>query len=161
MITGNSGQRPFRVDRNFSEVRLLIASAEGIVSFGDAACAPSDYWVELRELEAGFRFPTSYKWWLSHYGGGEINGEEIFSVYELPLDQVMGGDAVAMSRRSGALDQGRMLLCWPNPSEQYYFRLDDPSQEKRVFWRSEADADEEQYAESFADFLVRRIEFWS
>ena len=140
---------------------MLIADAEDVVSFGDPSCAPSDAWIEQREFEAGFQFPISYKWWLRNYGGGEINGEEIFSVYELPLEQVKGGDAVAMSRRSGALDEGRLLLCWPNPGEQYYFRLDDSSPESRVFWRSEVDAEEEQYAETFADFLVRRIEFWS
>jgi hypothetical protein len=149
------------MSRVFEEVCARIEAAASLVNFGNASSSPSDSWVAQRESEAGTSFPPSYKWWLKNFGGGEIGGEEVFSVYELPLEQVMAGDIVAVSKRSGALAEGRILLCWPSPGEQYYFRVDDPSPEKSVFWSNCADGSEEHYADSFADFLVRRIDFWS
>lgn len=58
----------------------------------------SEQWIEKAEVRLGVLFPPSYRWWLRNYKGGEINGCEIFSVYELDFDSVVGGDVVYQSK---------------------------------------------------------------
>ena len=37
-------------------------------------------WIERAEAALETRLSPSYRWWLRHFGGGEILGEEIYSI---------------------------------------------------------------------------------
>jgi antitoxin YobK len=75
------------------------------------------------------KLPDSYKWWLRYYSGGEISGEEIYSVYEMDFDSVRGGDIVYMSivnGRNGLCGMERLFICDPpGAGESFYFATDD------------------------------------
>ena len=76
-----------------NELKKKIASSEG-VDFAPFGKGISDEWIIKAEKRLNFTFPETYKWWLKNYMGGEIYGEEIFSIYGLDFDTVVGGDIV-------------------------------------------------------------------
>lgn len=58
-----------------------VAEAGDWVDFGGPENAPSEEAIAAVEAELGVRLPPSYRWWLRRYGGGEILGGEIHSIY--------------------------------------------------------------------------------
>lgn len=75
------------------ELIKLIENTEG-VEFASYGVGTSDEWIEKAEKRLSFEFPKSYKWWLKKFNGGEVYGDEIFSIYEMDFDDVIGGDIV-------------------------------------------------------------------
>ncbi len=67
------------------------------IEFGNCDSAPPDDWIEKAEQYLGAKFPPSYVWFLKNCGGGEIHGDEIFSIYEMPFNEVVGGDIVCQT----------------------------------------------------------------
>ena len=68
------------------------------------------------------KFPPSYVWWLKSYGGGEINGEEVFSIYELDFDSVIDGDVVYMNelnRKNGIITNQQLTIQENDQGESY------------------------------------------
>jgi hypothetical protein len=82
----------------FETIKELIQKHFSIVEFADFGEGVSDDWIDKAEVAIGLTFPQSYRWWLHNYGGGEIGGEEIFSIYGDEFDSVVGGDVVHMYR---------------------------------------------------------------
>jgi hypothetical protein len=80
----------------YDEIQKIIAESESFVEFANFGDGISGEWIKKAEECLGFVLPTSYKWWLKNYGGGEIYGEEIYSIYEQDFDTVVGGDIVYM-----------------------------------------------------------------
>ena len=98
----------------YNEMREIIASNPDVAEFADFGDGVSDELIQKAELALGFSLPPSYKWWLSNYGGGEVGGEEIFSIYEEDFDSVVGGDVVYMRRlnqQSGLLGPKHLSIC--------------------------------------------------
>lgn len=62
-----------------------------IVNLGTSADAPSEDCIAAAEQGLGVRLPEEYKWFLRTFGGGEICGEEIYSIYGLPFEEAVGG----------------------------------------------------------------------
>src|SRR5579863_9695987 len=85
----------------YDEIRQLIDANPEIAEFADFGDGVSDEWIGRAESVLGFMLPGSYKWWLRNYGGGEIGGEEIYSIYCEDFDSVVGGDIVHMYRQHG------------------------------------------------------------
>ena len=77
------------------ELRDLIEKSE-VVDFAPFGEGVSDFWINKTEKELGIKLPLSYKWWSLNYGGGEISGTEIFSIYE--MEEVVGGDIAYMAK---------------------------------------------------------------
>ncbi|SET65463.1 SMI1/KNR4 family protein [Thorsellia anophelis] len=48
---------------------------------GTSDDAPSLEWIVKAEEMLTIKLPEDYKWILSHFGGGDICGEEIYSIY--------------------------------------------------------------------------------
>ena len=143
---------------NYDRIIELISQNQEIVDFGEFGNGVSAEWIEKAEKRLGLKFPPSYIWWLKHYSGGEVNGEEIFSIYELDFDSVIGGDVVyinKLNRANGSSDHSMVVIQETDFGETYFFYLPeiDDKGETPVFLNTI----ENKYADNFVDFLIRKI----
>ena len=136
------------------ELKKKIASTNG-VDFGPFGEGISDEWITKAEERLHFIFPESYKWWLKNYIGGEIYGEEIFSIYGLDFDRVVGGDIVyinELNRKEGFSNSEQLVICEGEDGMFYFQKQESLTNELAVF------RDGEYYASDFIDFLIKRID---
>ena len=135
------------------ELKKKIASTDG-VDFGPFGEGISDEWITKAEERLHFIFPESYKWWLKNYMGGEIYGEEIFSIYGLDFDSVVGGDVVyinELNREEGVSNAEQLVICEGEDGMFYFQKQESLTNELAVF------RDGEYYASNFIEFLLKRI----
>ena len=136
------------------ELKKKIASTDG-VGFGPFGEGISDEWITKAEERLHFIFPESYKWWLKNYMGGEIYGEEIFSIYGLDFDRVVGGDIVyinELNREEGFSNSDQLVICEREDGMFYFQKQESLTNELAVF------RDGEYYASDFIEFLIKRID---
>lgn len=140
----------------YDEIKTLIEQATN-VEFADFGDGVSEEWIKKAEIRLGFELPNTYKWWLKNYGGGEIYGEEIFSIYEQDFDTVVGGDIVYMhelNKKNKNFNANTLVVCESN-DEVYYFDISkrkDDGEFPIYCWNSK-----NKYAEDFIEFLNKRI----
>ena len=135
------------------ELKKRIASTDG-VDFGPFGEGISDEWITKAEERLHFIFPETYKWWLKNYMGGEIYGEEIFSIYGLDFDSVIGGDIVyinELNRKEGFSNSEQLVICEGEDGMFYFQKQESLTNELAVF------RDGEYYASDFIEFLIKRI----
>ena len=135
------------------ELKKKIASTDG-VDFGPFGEGLSDEWITKAEERLHFIFPESYKWWLKNYMGGEIYGEEIFSIYGLDFDSVVGRDIVyinELNREEGFSNSEQLVICEGEDGMFYFQKQESLTDELAVF------RDGEYYASNFIEFLLKRI----
>lgn len=140
----------------YEEIKKLIAETDD-VDFADFGNGVSDEWIRKAEERLGFKLPTTYKWWLKNYGGGEIYGEEIFSIYEEDFDTVVGGDIVYMyelNKKDSNYPQN-ILVISECDDEVFYFDLTSKVKENEypIYSLNSKDI----YAIDFLEFLKKRI----
>ena len=136
------------------ELKKKIASTDG-VDFGPFGEGISDEWITKAEERLHFIFPESYKWWLKNYMGGEIYGEEIFSIYGLDFDRVVGGDIVyinELNRKQRFSNSDQLVICEGEDGMFYFQKQESLTDELAVF------RDGEYYASNFIEFLLKRID---
>ena len=136
------------------ELKKKIASTDG-VDFGPFGEGISDEWITKAEERLHFIFPDTYKWWLKNYMGGEIYGEEIFSIYGLDFDRVVGGDIVyinELNREEGFSNSDQLVICEREDGMFYFQKQESLTNELAVF------RDGEYYASDFIEFLIKRID---
>ena len=136
------------------ELKKKIASTDG-VDFGPFGEVISDEWITKAEERLHFIFPESYKWWLKNYMGGEIYGEELFSIYGLDFDRVVGGDIVyinELNREEGFSNSEQLVICEGEDGMFYFQKQESLTNELAVF------RDGEYYASDFIEFLLKRID---
>jgi len=141
----------------YDEIKKLIAKAGNTVEFADYGDGISEEWIIKAEERLCFKFPNSYKWWLRNYGGGEIYGEEIFSVYEQDFDTVVGGDIVynyELNMRNKNYSADKVVICEAN-DDVFYFDLSKRKDENELAIYSLND--NKKYADDFIEFLKKRI----
>ena len=136
------------------ELKKKIASSEGVdfAPFGEGI---SDEWIIKAEKRLNFTFPETYKWWLKNYMGGETYGEEIFSIYGLDFDTVVGGDIVyinELNRKQGFSNSEQLVICEGEDGMFYFQKQESLINELAVF------RDGEYYASDFIEFLIKRID---
>lgn len=136
------------------ELKKKIASTKGVdfEPFGEGI---SDEWITKAEERLHFIFPDTYKWWLKNYMGGEIYGEEIFSIYGLDFDIVVGGDIVyinELNREEGFSNSDQLVICEGEDGMFYFQKQKSLTNELAVF------RDGEYYASNFTEFLLKRID---
>lgn len=141
----------------YQELIDLISKSADKAEFADYGNGVSDVWIEKAESRLGFELPISYKWWLKNYGGGEIYGEEIFSIYEIDFDEVIGGDIVYMhelNQKNHNFKSNELIICESN-DDVFYFDLNvkNADGDFPVFSLNK----KELYAKDFIDFLRKRI----
>lgn len=140
----------------YDEIQKLIAEAGNSVDFADYGNGASEEWIMKAEERLGFKLPNSYKWWLRNYGGGEIYGEEIFSIYDQDFDTVVGGDIVYMyelNKKSGNLSEEKVVICEAN-DDIFYFDLSRKDENEMPIYSLN---NNRKYADDFILFLKKRI----
>lgn len=136
------------------ELKKKIASTNG-VDFGPFGEGISDEWITKAEERLHFIFPDTYKWWLKNYMGGEIYGEEVFSIYGLDFDSVVGGDIVyinELNREEGFSNSDQLVICEGEDGMSYFQKQKSLTNELAVF------RDGEYFASDFIEFLIKRID---
>lgn len=143
-----------------NEVKRVISSHGSIVNFGSAADAVGKDWIAKAEAALNRPLPESYKWFLNTYAGGEIGGEEIYSLYGMPFESVNGGDIVFQhlaNRKAGLLDDSKLAISETDLGEVFFF---DYSQwlggECPICLRLPS-GEFVHYANDFYDFLCKRV----
>ena len=143
---------------DYGKIKKVIDENSNVVEFGKFGQGISDSWIEKAQNRLGIKFPPSYVWWLKNYNGGEINGEEVFSIYEIDFDSVVGGDIVYMnelSRKNGNATNQQLIIQENDQGESYYFNLDevDDNGESPIY----IDINKSKYADDFLDFITKKI----
>lgn len=141
----------------YDEIKRIIAESENCVEFADFGDGISENWIKKAEEHLGFELPNSYKWWLKNYSGGEIYGEEIYSIYEQDFDTVVGGDIVYMyelNKKNKNYPENAVVICEAN-DDVFYFDLSMKNDENEYPIYSLND--NKHYANDFIEFLKKRI----
>jgi antitoxin YobK len=144
------------MDREY--LKKLIEKHIEIVSFANYGNGVSEDWIISAQNRLNVIFPPSYIWWLLNYGGGEINGEEIFSIYEMDFDSVIGGDIVYMNelnRKNNLISLNQLIIMENGFGEIYYFDLLTKTEtgEYSIYLLGL----EKKYADNFYEFLEKQI----
>jgi hypothetical protein len=135
----------------------LIEDSRSIVDFAEYGRGVAPELIATAEDEIGSPLPDSYKWWLLHYGGGEIGGEEIFSVYPRDDVAILSGD-IAQRYKVALADGGdRMLipLCHSDVDGVFSFVIEEAAHGSEYHIRAAATGG--CYADNFLDFIAKRI----
>jgi hypothetical protein len=128
-----------------------------IVNLGTPADSPSEDWIFSAEQSLGVSLPDEYKWFLRQFGGGEICGEEIYSIYGLPFEEAVGGDVVYQNTiANDNLVDGKVVLSNTDFGEEFYFKIDDLGP---IFLS--VGSSEERYATDFIDYIDKRLKSYT
>lgn len=141
----------------YYEIREMIEKSGNEVEFADFGAGVSEEWIIKAEERLGFKLPGSYKWWLKNYGGGEIYGEEIYSIYEQDFDEVVGGDIVYIHElnKKNSNYQNNMLIICETEEEVFYFDISAKSIDgEYLIYEFNS---KRLYAVDFIEFLKKRI----
>jgi len=145
----------------FEELKKFIEANRGeSIEFGTSEDSPSDAWIEKAEDSLGAKFPPSYIWYLKNYGGGEIHGDEIFSIYEIPFDEVVGGDIVyqtTLDRKNGFIDQNEILICSTDFGEQFVMDTSYQDENGEYPIIRKTGEKRESFSLSFSGFIVKFV----
>jgi hypothetical protein len=143
---------------DYEKIKKMIEENSDILEFGEFGHGVSDSWIENAQNRLGVKFPPSYIWWLKNYSGGEINGEEVFSIYEIDFDAVVGGDIVyinELNRKNGVTTNQVLTIQENDQGESYYFNLNEVNEvgESPVY----INVNKSKYADNFLDFLLKKF----
>jgi hypothetical protein len=144
----------------YESIIKLIEENSDIIDFGEFGQGASELWIKKAQSRLKFIFPPSYIWWLKNYSGGEVLGEEIFSVYEMDFDKVVGGDIVYVNelRRKGQFsNQTQLIIQKTDRSEVFYFDLMQPDKNGEFPVYLDFADYRGKYADNFLEFLAKRI----
>lgn len=134
------------------------------VDFGDYGKGCSENWIVKTEDYLRYKLPGSYKWCLKNFGGGEVGfGNEIYSIYGMAFENVVGGDIV-----SNAISNKKNLGL--EPSDKLYFYEGDHHEDYFNIGKGLKDGEYEVIENSdgrlivyknFCRFLSRFIEYYA
>ncbi|WP_375645233.1 MULTISPECIES: SMI1/KNR4 family protein [unclassified Bartonella] len=119
-----------------------------------------DLQIEKAEKTLGLQFTSSYKVFLKKYGGGEIGGEEIFSIYGDYGEGIPAGDIVyrnLLNRKHGFVTAEQLIVCEADFDETFYFDYTQFRDGECPLYVRLALGDCEYYASNFYEFLCKRI----
>ncbi|WP_375638561.1 MULTISPECIES: SMI1/KNR4 family protein [unclassified Bartonella] len=142
-----------------SDVAQYVDMHSHVINFGTQDNAPDDVRIKTAENTLGLQFTSSYKNFLKNYGGGEIGGEEIFSIYEICAG-IPAGDIVyrnLLDRRDGFTDPKQLVICTTDFGETFYFDYTQFRDGECPLYLKYTSEDSEYYASNFYEFLCKRI----
>jgi len=142
------------------EVDMLVTSYPGLVRFGTASDAVSKDWIIKAEAALGLRLSESYKWFLRTYAGGEIGGEEIYSLYGLEFGTAIGGDVVYQhlnGLKNGATTDSRLVVSETDFAEVFFFDYERMTGDECPLLLQLSPTYVAHYADDFYEFLCKRI----
>jgi hypothetical protein len=147
---------------DYTRIKHLIETnpKQSHINFGSEETAPPKEWIRRIETRLGVALPDSYKWFLQNYSGGEVNGDEIYSIYQIDDEEVSSGDIVhqyLVNKRAGYIENHEIPLMSTDFGE--FFLLDASiAQENNEYPVYIKRGDDKQlFAENFIEFLTRVI----
>ncbi|WP_375624301.1 MULTISPECIES: SMI1/KNR4 family protein [unclassified Bartonella] len=142
------------------DVLELVNKYNGdIVNFCSEENAVDDLVIEKAEKTLGLQFTSSYKSFLKHYKGGDIGGDEIYSLYEHPIG-VPFDDIVFQNlndRKRGFATPEQLIVCDAAFGETFYFDYTQFRDGECPLYVMLPSEDCEYYASNFYEFLCKRI----
>jgi hypothetical protein len=147
--------------RTAAEVEKMIAAHQSIINFGTSSDAVLEEWMIKAENALNRKLPESYKWFLKRYAGGEVGGEEIYSIYRFPFESASGGDIVfqhLMNRKAGLLDDSKLVIGETDLGEVFFFDYKNFKDGECPICLRLPSGKDVLYAENFYEFLWKRIE---
>lgn len=145
----------------FSDVAKLIENNSNLVDFGSTENAVDSKWIDQAEKILGLPFTSSYKVFLKEYVGGEVGGEEIYSVYGMDFDTVCGGDIVYQNLtdiKNGTAKQKQLVVSESDFGETFYFDYSRFENGECPIFQRLPSGSSLPYASNFYEFLCKRIE---
>ena len=111
---------------NREELIELFEKYSDLINMGTSDDTPGNDWIDAAEKVLLVNFPADYKWFLNNYGGGDICGEEIYSIYCLPFNEAVGGDIVYQNTiANNNLESGKIALSNTDFGEEFFFDTND------------------------------------
>ncbi len=144
----------------YEEIKRIIEEAEidEDAEFPKFGSGTSDKWIEWAERKLDMKLPESYKWWLKNYNGGEIFGDEIFSIYE--QENPGYGDIVGsykINQRDEDFPDNIVEIFSANEGDElYYFDKNEKRSDGELSVYEYYDA-EKPYAKDFIEFLKKQL----
>ncbi|MBB4077247.1 hypothetical protein GGR08_001575 [Bartonella fuyuanensis] len=142
-----------------SDVAQYIDMYSHAINFGTKTNAPDDVRIKTAENSLALQFTSSYKSFLRNYGGREIGGEEIFSIYEI-CSGIPAGDIVyrnLLDRRDGFTHPKQLVVCTTDFGESFYFDYTQFRDSECPLYLKFPPSDPQYYASNFYEFLCKRI----
>ncbi|EJF78631.1 Uncharacterised protein [Candidatus Bartonella washoeensis] len=130
-----------------------------IINFGTEDDAVDDLVIERAEKALGLQFTSSYKSFLEHCKGGDIGGDEIYSLYEHPIG-VSVNDIVFQNlnaRKRGFMTPEQLFVSSTDFGETFYFDYTQFRDGECPIYVMLPSEDCEYYASNFYEFLCKRI----
>ncbi|WP_375664863.1 SMI1/KNR4 family protein [Bartonella sp. CL162QHHD] len=118
-----------------------------------------DLQIEKVEKALGLQFTSSYKVFLKKYGGGEIGGEEIYSLYDNPMG-IPAGDIVYRNLndiKNGLAKPQRLVVSRTDFGETFYFDYSQFQDGECPLYFEVISGDPLYYASNFYEFLCKKI----
>ncbi len=146
------------------EIIGLVESNRDKIDVADVGDGVSDEWIVKAEERLGLLLPDTYKWFLRTFGGGEIAGQEIYSIYEMEFEEAVGGDIVYMfitHEKNETFGIDKLVVCNNNGEEMFYFATTQPDGEGEypIYRIDRIEGTETLYGDNFLEFLKNRIMF--
>jgi len=147
---------------NFSELSRLIEENMGdVVEFGNSSCDLNPSSERLKETEKllGVKLPPSYLWFVKNYGGGEVYGEEIYSIYPVLSEQSVGDIAYQTKwfRDKGFVSKSDVVISSNNFGEIFFLNTSESDDLGEYPVYIKVGDSKMKYADNFAEFLYKRI----
>ena len=110
------------------EILKALIQQSPHVEFGEYGKGCSENWIIEAENYLGYELPDSYKWWLKNFGGGEVGfGNEIYSIYGMAFETVLGGDIVSnaiSNKKNLDLEPSDKLYLYEGGHHEAYFNIE-------------------------------------
>lgn len=144
-----------------ADVVELINVYSSTVNFGTSENAVDTDWLTKAEAILDVKLTPSYIWFLKNYVGGEIGGEEIFSLYGIEFDQVRGGGDIVYQylneREKGLNKPNQIVVSQTDFGEIFYFDYSRFDGEECPLYLRLPSGEGFFYAENFYEFLYKRV----
>ena len=138
---------------NREELIELFEKYSDLINMGTSDDTPGNDWIDAAEKVLLVNFPADYKWFLNNYGGGDICGEEIYSIYCLPFNEAVGGDIVYQNTiANNNLESGKIVLSNTDFGEEFFF---DTNNMEKVY--ISIGNNRQLYASDFLEYLQKRL----
>lgn len=149
--------------KNFtlSDVEKLFDKNSDIIDFGTADNAVDSEWIKRAEKALELPLTSSYKIFLKKYVGGEIGGEEIYSIYGMDFESVCGGDIVyqnLMDIKNGTAKTQQLVVSETDFGEIFYFDYTQYHHGECPIYLRLPSGTSYHYANNFYEFLCKRVE---
>jgi hypothetical protein len=142
------------------KIEKIISENIDIINFGTKEDAVDSSWIKKAQKVLDKPLSASYKWFLENYAGGEIGGEEIYSIYGIEFEIVNGGDIVyhyLLNKKSKIFNSDQLEICSTDLGESFFFNYSEFKNEECPIYVRLPSGNNELYASNFYEFIIKRI----